>query len=195
MTLPKLTGREAKRKADRDRYHVDPERFKGVAHERYHGDPERFRRLSQASRDAQTPQQKKTYLAYSADYYKRNAPEMKAKKKLSYASMPGEQRDEVNTKRRLKRLEQAKQDRELKEHVLPVLVLTTYLNLLKEEQIEAQQIAYEEARLARQRVGITITRDDVVAATTQFEKDGGVVEKIPTTYEKPKFGLVGIKGS
>ena len=161
-------GTEAKKKADRDRYHADPERFKKAAQDKYDSDPEVFRIRSRRNRLLRTDEQKANHLGYSRNYYLENAVELRTKKTAYYAA----NKDQINGRRRYLRLEAKKQER-----------------------FEQQRLAEEEARLAKKKAKTTITQIDVADAVAKFLKDGGKIQMIKTEYQAPTTGLVGIKTS
>lgn len=162
-------GKEAKREADRARYHDDPERFKAAARERYQQNPEVFRQRSRDNRAARTPEEQRQYLGHSRSYYEQHADDLKRKKRLHHAA----NREEINRKRRMRYLEQKKQEK------------AAEAVTVEEPQTEPKTMKSRQA---------VITQSDVDDAIARFLKKGGETTQLPTNYEPPTTSLVGIKG-
>lgn len=183
-------GTDAKKKADRDRYHANPERFKQAARNRYDSDPEVFQERSQRNRLKRTGEQVAKHLGYSRNYYLENAVALQAKK-TAYRTA---NKDQINGRRQYLRLE-AKKLELVKELLTPILTMVFYFDLVKAERMELARIAEEEARKAKKRAGVTITQDDVDDAVARYLKKGGLIDEIPSNYRAPTTDLVGIKMS
>lgn len=183
-------GTDAKKKADRDRYHANPERFKQAARNRYDSDPEVFQERSQRNRLKRTDEQVIKHLGYSRNYYLENAVELRVKKLAHHVAS----KDQINDRRRYLRLE-AKNLELVKELLTPILTMVFYFDLVKAERLKLAQIAEEEARKAKKRAGVTITQNDVDDAVARYLKKGGLIDEIPSNYQAPTTGPVGIKVS
>lgn len=200
MTL--LSGKEARELANWERYHTDPDRYRDAARKRYQDDPEVFRERSRQNRLKRTDEQQTKHLNYSKSYYEKNKGELNLKKKLHHA----QHKDEINGRKRLayagkkdefngKRRDATLENTEFRDAVLPILIMLEWYRVLREDRLAWQWRIEEAARLARKKMqAAPVTRDELKDAVDRFLDDGGRIEKIPTNYQKPAFGIVRSKG-